>query len=113
MSEAPQLLTHTSATAIDLGDRLTQFISDYRGMHGGVTDTDVRHALRLAELNAGVSLRRGTASVLAAGFLLAGVFAYLFYQATTGSGQLDFAAIAVFGSTLALALLLVYLIARR
>jgi hypothetical protein len=113
MSETPQLLTHTSATAIDLGDKLTQFIREYRGTRGGVTDTDVRHALRLAEHDTGVSLRRGTVSVLATGFILAGVFAYLLYQATTGPGQLDLSVVAVFGSTLVLSLLIVYLIARR
>jgi hypothetical protein len=113
MSQTPPLLTHTSATAIDLGDKLTQFIREYRGTHGGVTDVDVRHALLLAEQRAGVSPRRGTVSVLAAGFLLAGIFAFLFYRATTGSGDLDFGAMAFFGGALALALLLVYLIARR
>jgi hypothetical protein len=113
MSATPQLSTHTSATAIDLGHKLTQFIREYRGTHGGVTDTDVRHALLLAEQTVGVAPRRGTVSVLATGFLLAAVFAYVFYQATTGTGKLDFAAMAFFGSMLALALLLVYLIARR
>jgi len=113
MRETPQPLTQTSATAIDLGDKLAQFIREYRGTHGGVTDTDVRHALRLAEQDSGVSLRRGTVSVLATGFLLAAVFAYLLYEATTGPGRLDLGALAAFGGALSLSLLLVYLIARR
>lgn len=113
MAAEPPLFTHTSATAIDLGKKLTEVIHEYRGTHARITDTDVRHALRLAERDAGVSLQRGTVTVLAAGVLLAGVFGFLLYEATTGPGWPDFGAMAWFGGVLVLALVLVYLVARR
>ncbi len=113
MASEPSIHTATSATALELGKRLTELIREYRGTHGGVTDTDVRHALRLAEIDSGTSLRRGTVSVLMVGVVLAAVFAYLFIEATTGPGRIDFAAMATFGGALLVGLVLVYLIARR
>ena len=103
----------TTATAIDLGKQIQELIREYRGMHGGVTDTDVRHALRFAEIDTVPLRRRGTVSVLMTGVILAGVFAYLFIGATTGPGRIDMAAMLAFAGVLTLGLVLVYLIARR
>jgi hypothetical protein len=103
----------TTATAIDLGKEIRKLIHEYRGTHGGATDTDVRHALRFAELDTVPSPRRGTISVLMTGVILAGVFAYLFIGATSGPGRIDLTAMLAFGGTLTLGLVLVDLIARR
>jgi len=70
--------SQASAAAMELGQRLVNVIEEYRRQHPGMTDEDIRLALRIAsQHSAGASQRIRMLTILTIGLLVAGLLAFL------------------------------------
>lgn len=79
----PPVSSQATATAIELGRKLTAVIQEFKQSHPGVSASEIQQALKIAESNTGASAQRTQIIALLTGLLLAGAL-LAFYFARAG-----------------------------
>jgi len=109
----PPVQDRASALAIELGNRIAGLIQEFKQSHPGTSDTDVRNAIRIAEMQSGSSARTQLVVALTVGLLLLGGLAAFFFSRSPGSEAPSNSMIILIIAGIAVAALAVKLVARR
>jgi hypothetical protein len=86
----PPVHSTGSPAALELAQKISNAISEYQQTHPGVSSSDVREAIRIAQTSAGAGTNRRIAVVVAAALAMVIAFSTMSTFGRAGHGHLSF-----------------------